>query len=152
MQPAPPYSTPACWWWMQVLGVAVRCVVCGFYLFILPPIYIPLWDSKTPHRPTSESVFWCLETSLLLRLPSQMDLCLYLFCLAFYHLSFVLPPFENNGLPFWVPDVLCQHSEVVLWNLFSVQMFFQWICWGESSLPVLFLHHLRTASSSGLLP
>ena len=25
-------------------------------------------------------------------------------------------------------------------------MFFWWICWGESGLPVLFLHHLRTAS------
>ena len=23
-------------------------------------------------------------------------------------------PFEDNGLPFWVPDILCQHSEVVL--------------------------------------
>ena len=34
-------------------------------------------------------------------------------------------PFKDNGLPFWVPDVLCQHSEVVLWNLLSVQMFFQ---------------------------
>ena len=34
-------------------------------------------------------------------------------------------PFEDNGLPFWVPDVLCQHSEVVLWNLVSVQMFIQ---------------------------
>ena len=33
-------------------------------------------------------------------------------------------PFEDNGLPFWVPDVLCQHSEVVLWNLFSIQMVF----------------------------
>ena len=28
-------------------------------------------------------------------------------------------------LPFWVPDVFCQHSEVVLWNLLSVQMFFR---------------------------
>ena len=37
---------------------------------------------------------------------------------------FFLPPFEDNGLLFWVPDVLCQHSEVVLWNLLSVQMFF----------------------------
>ena len=27
---------------------------------------------------------------------------------------------ENNGLLFWVPDVLCRHSEVVLWNLLSV--------------------------------
>ena len=29
-------------------------------------------------------------------------------------------PFEDNGLLFWVPDVLCQPSEVVLWNLLSV--------------------------------
>ena len=29
-------------------------------------------------------------------------------------------PFEDNGLLFWVPDVLCWHSEVVLWNLLSV--------------------------------
>jgi len=29
-------------------------------------------------------------------------------------------PFEDNGLLFWVPDVLCRHSEVVLWNLLGV--------------------------------
>ena len=29
-------------------------------------------------------------------------------------------PFEDSGLHFWVPDVLCQHSEVVLWNLLGV--------------------------------
>ena len=74
-----------------------------------------------------------------------MDLCPYFFCLSFYLLYFVLPPFEDNGLPFWVPDVLCQHSEVVLLNLLSVQMFVRWICGGESGLPVLFLCHLRTA-------
>ena len=34
-------------------------------------------------------------------------------------------PFEDSGLLFWVPDVLRQHSEVVLWNLLSIQMFFQ---------------------------
>ena len=33
-------------------------------------------------------------------------------------------PFKDNRLPFWVPDVLCQHSEVVSWTLLSVQMFF----------------------------
>ena len=43
----------------------------------------------------------------------------YLFCL-FCLLYFFLPPFEDNGLLFWVPDVLCQHSEVVLWNLLSI--------------------------------
>ena len=79
-----------------------------------------------------------------------MDLCPYLFSLSFYLLYFFLPPFEDNGLLFWVPDVLCQHSEVVLWNLLSIQMFFWWICGGESSLPVLFLHHLRTAFAFNL--
>ena len=61
---------------------------------------------------------------LLFRLPSW-DGSPSLFCFSFYLLYFVLPPFKDNGLLFWVPDVLCQHSEVVLWNLLSVQMFFQ---------------------------
>ena len=43
-----------------------------------------------------------------------VGLHLYLFCLSFYLLYFVLPPFEDSGLPFWVPGVLCQCSEVVL--------------------------------------
>ena len=38
-------------------------------------------------------------------------------------LYFFLPVFEDNELLFWVPDVLCWHSEVVLWNLLSVKMF-----------------------------
>ena len=29
-------------------------------------------------------------------------------------------PFEDNELLFWVLDVLCQHSEGVLWNLLIV--------------------------------
>ena len=78
-----------------------------------------------------------------------MELRPYLFCLSFYLLYFFLPPFEDNGLLFWVSDVLCRYSEVVLWNLLSVQMFFWWICGGEIGLPVLFLCHLRTTS---LLP
>ena len=42
----------------------------------------------------------------------------------FILLYFFLPVFEANDLLCWVPDVLCQHSEVVLWNLLSVLMFF----------------------------
>ena len=49
------------------------------------------------------------------------DLCPYVFCLSFYLLYFFLPPFEDSGLPFWVPDVLCQHSEVVLWSLLRLK-------------------------------
>ena len=56
-----------------------------------------------------------------------------------------MPVFEDNDLLFWLPDVLCQHSEIVLWSLLSVEMLFWWICEGESGLPLLFLHHLRTA-------
>ena len=55
-----------------------------------------------------------------LRLPSQDGaLSLPLLSLVFSFIFF-LPPFEDNGLLFWVPDVLCQLSEVVLWNLLSV--------------------------------
>ena len=44
----------------------------GFnYLFIFPPCYVALCASKARHRLSSESVSWCLETSLFLRLPSR---------------------------------------------------------------------------------
>ena len=39
-------------------------------------------------------------------------------------LYFFLPVFEDNDLLFWVSDVLCQHSEVVLWNLLSAESSF----------------------------
>ena len=71
MQPVPPCSAPACWWQLWVLGGAIRHIICGFYLFIFPPSYVALWDSKTPHRPAAERVSWCLEISPLLRLPSR---------------------------------------------------------------------------------
>ena len=54
----------------------------------------------------------------------ETELPPYLFCLFCHLLYFFLPVFEDNDLLFWVPDVLCQHSEVVLWNLLSVEMFF----------------------------
>ena len=68
---------------------------------------------------------WCLETSLFLRLPSwdgapSLPLLSLFFCLLYLF----LPLFEDNGLLFWVPDVLCRHSEAVLWNLLRVQIFF----------------------------
>ena len=57
---------------------------------------------------------------LFLRLPSQdgaLSLPLLSLLLSFI---FFLPPLEDNGMLFWVPEVLCWHSEVVLWNLLSV--------------------------------
>ena len=38
--------------------------------------------------------------------------------------GFLLSVSEDNGLLSWLPDVLCQPSEVVLWSLLSVEMFF----------------------------
>ena len=32
----------------------------------------------------------------------------------FLSVTFFLPPLKDNGLLFWVPDILCLHSEVVL--------------------------------------
>ena len=101
----------------------------GFnYLFIFPPGYVALCGFKAHHRLGSESVSWCLETSLFFKTPFSGWSSVLTSCFSFYLLYFFLPPFEDNGLLFWVPDVLCWHSEVVLWNLFSVQMFFWWIC------------------------
>ena len=90
------------------------------YLLIFPPYYVALYASKTRHRLGSESVSWCLETSLFLRLPSWDGAPSLPLVSLFLSFIFFLPPFEDNGLLFWVPDVLCQHSEVVLWNLLSV--------------------------------
>ena len=111
-------------WATSLLGVAIRHIICGFYLFIFPPSYVALCDSKTPHRPAVEIVSWCLETSPLLRLPPWDGSPSLTLCLSFYLSYFVLPPFKDNGLPLWVSYVLCHHSEVVLWNLLSIQMIF----------------------------
>ena len=97
---------------------------------IFPSCYVALCASKAHHRLGRESVSWCLETSLL-KIPflgraslPEKELPPNLLCLFFRLLYFFLPVFENNDLLFWVPDVLCQHSEVVLWSLLSVEMFF----------------------------
>ena len=61
----------------------------GFnYLLIFPRYYVALCVSKAQHRLSSESVSWCLETSLFLRLLPGMELCpsplLSLFCLLYF--------------------------------------------------------------------
>ena len=63
------------------------------YLFIFPPSYVALCDSKACHRLSSESVSWCLETSLYLRLPSQdgaPSLPLLSLFFVFYIFSYLL--------------------------------------------------------------
>ena len=78
--------------------------------------------SVVPRLTTNSAakVFPGVWKPLFLRLPLGMELHPYLSCLIFCLLYFFLPPFKDTGLLFWVPDVLCQHSEVVLWNLLGI--------------------------------
>ena len=104
------------------MGVLFVCLfVClNFSL----PVKLP---SEMPKLPTDLPVRGFPGVWKLLLLHdslSGMSLSPLLFCLSFYLLHSVLPPFEENGLPFWIPGVLCQRSEVVLWNLLSVQLIF----------------------------
>ena len=57
---------------------------------------------------------------LFLRLPSRDGAPTLPLLSLFLSFIFFLRPFKDTGLLFWVPDVLCQHSEVVSWNLLSV--------------------------------
>ena len=60
------------------------------------------------------------ETSLFSKTPSLGQISIptsFVSLFVFYIFSYLL---SKIGLLFWVPDVLCQHSEVVLWNLLSV--------------------------------
>ena len=66
MQPAPPCSVPTYWWQRSASGLLLRWELqLGTYPvhFFFSPGYVALWDSITPHRPSSERVSWCLETS-----------------------------------------------------------------------------------------
>ena len=82
------------------------------YLFFLP-VMLP---SVLPRLTTDLAVrvFPSVWKLLFLRLPSRDRApslpLLSLLCLLYFFLSV----FEDNELLFWVPDVLCRHSEVVL--------------------------------------
>ena len=93
----------------------------GLCLFFHPG-YVALCESKNPHRHTC--VFPTVWKLLLHDSLPRRGLSPQIFCHCFCLLYFVLPPFEKIGLPFWVPGVLHQRSEVVLWYLLSIQMIF----------------------------
>ena len=114
---------------------ACNLLVLIIYLFFLP-VMLP---SVFPRLATDSAgrVFPGVWKPLFLKLPSRdglpflgwaslpgTELPPHLLCLLFRLLYFFLPVFEDNGLLFWLPDVLCQPTEVVLWSLLSVEMFF----------------------------
>ena len=107
---------------------ACNLLVLIIYLFFLP-VMLP---SVLPRLATDSAgrVFPGVWKPLFLKFPSWDGLpfrgqsSLPTSFVSFHLLYFFLPVFEDNDLLYWVPDVLCQHSEVVLWNLLSVEMFF----------------------------
>ena len=133
MQPVPPCLAPACWWPTQASGLLLRWQLWlgaysgGFFFFFSSlSLLLVMLPSEIPKLPMDPSVrgFHAVWKLFLYDYLPRMDLHPSLFCLSFCLLYFVLPPFKENRLPFWVSGVLCQHSEVVLWKLLSIQMIF----------------------------
>ena len=94
-------------------------IIYLFFLQVMLPSVLPRLTTDLAVR-----VFPGVWKPLFLRFPSQDRVPVYLLCLLFLLLYFFLPVFEDNDLLFWVPDVLCQCSEVALWKLLSIQMNF----------------------------
>ena len=137
--PTPPCPAPTCQWRMQASVLLFHwgsycwdhsLWVLIIYLFFLP-VMLP---SVLPRLATDSAgrVFPGVWKPLFLKFPSRVgfpsqDRAPSPPLFSFFHLLyFFLPVFEGNDLLFWVPDVLCQHSEVVLWSLLSDELFF----WG----------------------
>ena len=108
------------------------CWACNLLVLIIYLIFLPVMLPSVFPRLATDSAgrVWCLETSLLkIPFPGQAshpgtELPPHLLCLLSRVLYFFLPVFEDNGLLFWLPDVLCQPTEVILWSLLGVEMFF----------------------------
>ena len=104
-------------WGTFLLGVAFRHVTCGFYLFFLL-VRLPSEIQNLPPDPPVRGfpVVWKLP---LLSLPTR-DRSLFPALLPLF-LYFALPPFEDNGLLFWVPDVLARDQKLfcVVYSVFK---------------------------------
>ena len=116
------------------------CWACNLLVLIIYLFFLPVILSSVLPRLTTDSaarVFPGVWKPLFLKFPSRdglpflgraslprTELPPHLLCLHFRLLYFFLPLFEDNGLLFWFSDVLCQPTEVVLWSLLGVEMFF----------------------------
>ena len=148
MLPTPLHSAPSCWWHLQASGVLFcwefffRHVICEFYLFFLSVI-VPSKIQKLPPDPLVRGFpgVWKLP---LLRLPSQ-DGSLSLTLLSLF-LSFIFCPtsFWRHWAAFlgvWCPLLVIRSCFV---EFAQRSMIFQWICGGESDLPVWFVCQLSS--------
>ena len=129
MQPMTPCLVPARLWQMQASGLLLLWeLYLGAYslLFFLPPCYVALWDSNTPHRLASERVSCCLETSP--PLPPQDGSPSLTFLSLFLSFIFCPTSFQREWAAFlgaWCPlpafrscfVEVAQHSDNLLMNL-----------------------------------
>ena len=83
----------------SLLGVVVRHVICGVsFIYFFLPVMLP---SEIPKLPTDPPVRGFPGVWKLFPFHNSLPgtgLCPSLFCLSFYFLYFVLPPFKDNGL------------------------------------------------------
>ena len=110
------------------------CWACNLLVSIIYLCFLPAMLPSVLPRLTADSagkVFLSVWKPIFLRFPSLDSIPFpgqssfpISFVSFFIFYIFFLPVFEDNDLLFQVPDVLCQHSEVVLWNLLSFEMFF----------------------------
>ena len=141
LQPAPPARpcpTPTSQWWMQASVLLFHwgsyCWACNLLVLIIYLFFLPVMlPSVFPRLATDSAgrVFPGVWKPLFLKFPSRDGLPFpgrsslpTSFVSFFIFFIFSLPVFEDNGLLFWLPDVLCQPTEVVLWSLLGVEMFF----------------------------
>ena len=159
MQPTPPYPAPTPWWWIRTsvsplfpLVVVVRHIFCVCFFFF-SQLCCHLKFQNSPQTHLWEGFLLCENISCFTtRSPGWVSIPKY-FIFFFFFSSFIFCPasFWRD----WVAFLGARCSPPVFRSCFvevaRLQMIFLWICEGESGLPVLFLHHLVTASStSGL--
>ena len=154
MQPTSPCPMPTCCWRTWASGPLLRWQLwLGAYsvdFFFPSQLCCPLRFQNSPQTCLWEG--FLLYRNFSFTTPSPKRVSIPKSCLCFCLLYFVLSPIEEIGLPFWVPGVLHQCSEVVLWKLLNIQMIFWWICGGESGFPSYSSAILGLPSSSFFFP
>ena len=120
------------------------CWACNLWvLIIFPPSYVAVCGSKARQRLGSESVSWCLETSLFFKTPfpgrtsvPTSFVSLFIFYIFSYLLSKTMGCFSGCLMS----SASIQKLFCAIYSVFKCS--FDEFVGGESGLPVLFLHHL----------
>ena len=116
------------------------------YLFIFPPSYVALLGVKAHHRLASESVSWCVETSLFFKTPFPLQIFIptsFVSLFIFYIFSYLLLKTMGCFSGCLMSSASIQKLFCGIYSVFKCS--FDEFFWEKSRLPVLFLCHLRSA-------